>query len=289
MRTLPRIAAIPSKDFLMFQSSRNNPLLDEAAVVIRNGDTIRGEQMLLQVLRIDPSNVLAVLWLTKCTDDPYRRASLFRQALAIDPTNPHALKGLDLYRKYVRRNRNSSPPPIVPQLADSAADFEPSSLSIQALPSNRPKTRIVALALLLVVILASFATLILLRPSTADVLSSVLPMALLSPEAAYSAFSKACVTGDIAKAEKYVTSDTLATMTSGDVCSRLSVQGWEDMFTSNNVTGLDNFADKPPAVRVTGDTAYLTWTSNSGATRIVITMYRQVGTWKIKSSLWDLS
>lgn len=79
-------------------------ILDEAAKAINQGDLRRGKQLLLRVLDSEPDNTLALLWLTKCTQDPRSRASLFQQVLSIDPSNPHAIRGIRMYSKYLNRD-----------------------------------------------------------------------------------------------------------------------------------------------------------------------------------------
>jgi len=88
----------------------NKAILDEAATAIRQGKTHLGEALLRKVLTSEPDNVLALLWLTKCTEDPHQRFKLFQQVLSIDPNNSHGLKGIKLYRKYGR----SKTPPYLP-------------------------------------------------------------------------------------------------------------------------------------------------------------------------------
>jgi hypothetical protein len=87
----------------------NKALLDEAAAAIKQGKTHLGEELLRKVLTSEPDNVLARLWLTKCTDDPYHRVALFQRVLSIDPSNAHALKGMKLYRRYARSNSHTHP------------------------------------------------------------------------------------------------------------------------------------------------------------------------------------
>jgi hypothetical protein len=85
----------------MIEDLTNAELLDQAAAAIKRGDVARGEQVLHSVLNSEPRNVLALLWMTRCTDDPYRKAALFQRALQIEPQDPHAIKGVELYRRYI--------------------------------------------------------------------------------------------------------------------------------------------------------------------------------------------
>ena len=87
----------------MFDLPSTQQTLDTAATAIKAGDISGGKKMLDQVLAIEPRNTLALLWMTKCTDDPRERAALFQQVLEIDPGNSHALKGIELYRDHSPR------------------------------------------------------------------------------------------------------------------------------------------------------------------------------------------
>lgn len=75
-----------------------NPLLQNAIESARLGfyDDARG--LLLQIIRQDPNNVLAWLWLAQTLDDPKRQADCLRQALRVEPDNPDALAGVEALR-----------------------------------------------------------------------------------------------------------------------------------------------------------------------------------------------
>lgn len=103
----------------------NQDVLEQQAVAaIKASDKALGERLLVQVLHADPCNVLAILWLTKCTADPYRIAGLYQQALSIEPDNPHAQKGAELYRKYARHSTEASQGPPSPQRDLLPTQFE---------------------------------------------------------------------------------------------------------------------------------------------------------------------
>jgi hypothetical protein len=141
-------------------------MLNEAANAINHGDISRGELNLRKVLSADPTNVLALLWMTKCTQDPAERAGLFEEVLQHDPTNPHALKGRAMYQKYVRATHRVVPPEESPDVAASAADFEPTPPSPLALSNRTINTSIAVVAVLLIASLA-----LALRPTLASLFS----------------------------------------------------------------------------------------------------------------------
>ena len=104
-------------------------LLDQAAHAIRQGDTARGEQLLRVVLADNPRNVLALLWLTKCTEDPVRRASLFEKALFIEPQNPHALKGVEHYRRFSSPKPADESRPLPPEAQSQRLQSQPAGIT----------------------------------------------------------------------------------------------------------------------------------------------------------------
>lgn len=85
----------------MFDIPADREKLERAVQAIKSGNTARGKQLLNELLLENPRNVLAILWLTKCTDDPRQQAVLYQHALNIEPDNPHALKGVKLFSQYL--------------------------------------------------------------------------------------------------------------------------------------------------------------------------------------------
>jgi len=120
----------------MLGPTPNRQLLEQAVAAIKAGDKALGEHLLMQVLQAEPRNVLALLWLTKCTADPHRIAELYQQALSIEPGNPHAQKGTKLYRNYARKVPRSTQSPPSPQRDLSPSQLGP-SISAARAPSNR--------------------------------------------------------------------------------------------------------------------------------------------------------
>ena len=75
-----------------------NPLLHNAIESAKLGfyDDARG--LLLQIIRQEPHNALAWLWLAQTLDDPKRQADCLQQALRVEPDNPDALAGVEALR-----------------------------------------------------------------------------------------------------------------------------------------------------------------------------------------------
>ena len=99
-------------------------LLDTAAEAIRKGRIREGRANLEAVLRTDPANVLALLWMTKCVEDPSEKLSLFKKVLAADPQNDHAAKGIAIYSN---ARLASSPRPIPSNAPTSHTEAPPAS------------------------------------------------------------------------------------------------------------------------------------------------------------------
>ena len=81
--------------------SSNGGLVDQAADAIKKGDITGGRSLLQTALKTNPGDVWALLWMTKCTEDPYEKAAWFRAANDADPKNRHAVEGCWKYRRYL--------------------------------------------------------------------------------------------------------------------------------------------------------------------------------------------
>ncbi len=75
-----------------------NPLLQSAIESARLGFYGDAQKLLLQIIRQDPDNALAWLWLAQTLNDPKRQADCLRQALRVEPDNPDALAGVEALR-----------------------------------------------------------------------------------------------------------------------------------------------------------------------------------------------
>lgn len=86
-------------------------ILKKAVGAIRAGDKASGRRLLAQVLRLDPENELAWLWLAHAVDERSRRRQCLEKVLALNPGNATArreLQSLDSTYNYA-----SSYPPSV--------------------------------------------------------------------------------------------------------------------------------------------------------------------------------
>ena len=106
-------------------------VLNSAITLIKRGEIADGEERLKWVLQKQPDNILALLWMTKCTSDPTEILGYFRHVQSIDPSNPHALKGVKIYQDMLSR---ATPTHSQPQPSESVD-------APQALPNKAPVSR----------------------------------------------------------------------------------------------------------------------------------------------------
>lgn len=59
--------------------------LDSAASSIKRGEIARGREGLEWVLRKEPENVLALLWMSRCVQGRDKKLECFRKVLELDP------------------------------------------------------------------------------------------------------------------------------------------------------------------------------------------------------------
>ena len=69
-----------------------NTALQQAIATIESGDTWSAQQLLIQVIRAEPTNETAWLWLSTTFDDLEKRHYCLRQVLALNPDNELALE-----------------------------------------------------------------------------------------------------------------------------------------------------------------------------------------------------
>jgi hypothetical protein len=83
-------------------------VLDSAANAIKRGDIAQGKERLQWVLEKDSENVLAWLWMSRCVKGADAKLKCFHRVLAIDPTNEHALNGIQIISAPTRRPKETS-------------------------------------------------------------------------------------------------------------------------------------------------------------------------------------
>ncbi len=85
-------------------------LLEQAVAYIRAGDIDKGRQLLIEVLKQNPRDENAWLWMTRCVSDPEQKRYCFEKVLKINPQNQHAIAGL-------KRLDHPARPPTLPEAA----------------------------------------------------------------------------------------------------------------------------------------------------------------------------
>ena len=98
-------------------------VLDEAASLVRAGDTRAGKARIEWVLEREPDNALAWLWMSKCLTDKREILNCYHRVLSIEPGNAHAEEGL---RRFGGRPAIVSQP--MPSPSSSAAQQPPATL-----------------------------------------------------------------------------------------------------------------------------------------------------------------
>jgi hypothetical protein len=86
-----------------------------AREAIEGGDRATGRNLLLQLLRHDPGNEVAWIWLSAVIDDPAKERDCLKQALKINPDNATARE--HLARLTDQADRTAVPPPVTPPSA----------------------------------------------------------------------------------------------------------------------------------------------------------------------------
>ncbi len=82
-------------------TQKDDPTIEEAltkgVTAIKGGDLETGKACLRWVLEREPNNVLAWLWMSRCAPNNEAKLKCFNRVLAIDPSNKHALEGVQRY------------------------------------------------------------------------------------------------------------------------------------------------------------------------------------------------
>jgi|GEM_PF-1352323 len=82
--------------------------LDSAAADIKRGNLASGKSKLEWVLQREPDSIWAWLWMSRCVEGTDAKLKCFHRVLAIDPSNEHALKGIQLISTTTKRPKATS-------------------------------------------------------------------------------------------------------------------------------------------------------------------------------------
>ena len=83
--------------------------LEQAVAHIQAGELEEGKHILARILKQNPRDETAWLWLALCVTDTEQEKYCFDRILKINPQNQYAIEGL-------RRLNNSVPPPTQPKV-----------------------------------------------------------------------------------------------------------------------------------------------------------------------------
>lgn len=82
--------------------------LQRAIELIQSGDKQTGRQLLVEILKAEPANEIAWLWMSSVVTTDEQRCDCLRQVLAINPNNQVAKRGLER----LQQNQGHQPAPI---------------------------------------------------------------------------------------------------------------------------------------------------------------------------------
>ncbi len=85
--------------------------LQQAIAAVKAGDKEAGRRRLAEVIRSDPRNEAAWLWMSAATDSDEQRRACLERVLAINPDNPTARLGLARLGPAAGRTDPASEPP----------------------------------------------------------------------------------------------------------------------------------------------------------------------------------
>jgi hypothetical protein len=69
-------------------------MLEQAVAHIRAGEIENARSLLIEVLKQNPEDENAWLWMTKCVTEPEQKRYCFEKVLRINPQNQYAIRGL---------------------------------------------------------------------------------------------------------------------------------------------------------------------------------------------------
>ncbi|MFP4345052.1 MAG: tetratricopeptide repeat protein [Anaerolineales bacterium] len=100
-------------------------LLKEAVRLIKAGDKQAGRRLLKQILKADPQNESAWLWMASGVSDNQQRIYCLEQVLKINPDHEMARRGLAHLRSQAREEETSQAEEEVPDAPRSSPGLSP--------------------------------------------------------------------------------------------------------------------------------------------------------------------
>ncbi len=96
-------------------------LLQEGIAAAKAGNKALARLLLLEATEQDPHSELGWLWLAGVAESPQEALDCLQRVLAINPANPHALKGLEWAKAQAARAAPPRPPPLRPAASADAS------------------------------------------------------------------------------------------------------------------------------------------------------------------------
>ncbi|MEB2289016.1 MAG: hypothetical protein OZ934_12980 [Anaerolineae bacterium] len=113
-------------------------LYRQGVIAIREqNDLVRGRDLLVQALKLDPHNDMAWLWLARTTSDPARRLELVERALRANPASEAAQK----WRAQLLAEQHPAPPPVT--TPESTAPAAPTPAQMLEAPAVQPPSSVI--------------------------------------------------------------------------------------------------------------------------------------------------
>ena len=149
--------------------------LQQAVTAIKEGDKDTGRKLLLEILKTDPNNENALLWLSTTTNDVKKKQQCMERVLAINPNNEHAKQGLAKLQQVTLPNEENRSPIKPKPLPKPKTMTKAESVITQQLPKKKKRNPIIIfLAILGFVSLLFCLCVLLLRPRSEQPPQSVL-------------------------------------------------------------------------------------------------------------------
>ncbi|MCB0192562.1 MAG: hypothetical protein KDJ65_11515 [Anaerolineae bacterium] len=95
-----------------------NNKLKQAITSIKSGDKTTGQRILAEVIKSNPSNEIAWLWMASVLDEPHKKKKCFQSVLQINPNNELAKKGLAQFETTPTLGHSGSTPLLIPSIED---------------------------------------------------------------------------------------------------------------------------------------------------------------------------
>lgn len=111
----------------------NNEVLKKAISLIKSGDKSQGGKILANLVKNDPENELAWLWLSACFTDIEQKRYCLNKVLEINPDNLQARNQLDKLTISLNRNIKSSYLPEIESKSNESVQKQGNKLSLRAI------------------------------------------------------------------------------------------------------------------------------------------------------------